>query len=121
MAAVSAVSPDSTLPPGNSHRPAKGTPGGRCPIRKRPSCSTTAIAIKVGIVQSTHHAPRDEIIVALQMAPIVDGVWFHHAERDEYFRHFSASSFRFFAAARISSLACCSRSGQTNLGDLLGS
>ena len=44
-AAAAGDSPGSTFPPGNSHMPANGTPAGRRPIKNRPACSTTAIAI----------------------------------------------------------------------------
>src|SRR5262249_57855182 len=36
--------PASTLPPGNSHKPAIGLPAGRCAISTRPSVSTRAQA-----------------------------------------------------------------------------
>src|SRR5215475_3807909 len=42
--ASSGVSPASTLPPGNSHRPANCLPSGRWQISTRPSASTSAQA-----------------------------------------------------------------------------
>src|SRR3569833_2032281 len=41
---ASGVSPASTLPPGNSQRPASGLPSGRWQISTRPSTSTRAAA-----------------------------------------------------------------------------
>ena len=40
------VSSASHFPPGNSERPARGTPAGRIPTRIRPADSTTAIPIR---------------------------------------------------------------------------
>ena len=44
MRHCSGRSPDSTLPPGNSHNPAMALPEGRCAIRTRPSVSIKAHA-----------------------------------------------------------------------------
>jgi len=45
-------SPGCTLPPGNSHKPARGEPAGRGPMRTLPACKTTATAISAGIGRS---------------------------------------------------------------------
>src|SRR5437879_1955867 len=84
---ASGRSPGSTLPPGNSHRPAIALPCGRCAIRTRLSLSTSAQATTR--VSLTSPMRRSGAVIAVDRDIFLGEVAgqhavaaFAHAERD---------------------------------------
>src|SRR3954447_1620291 len=72
ISACSGRSPGSSLPPGNSHKPASVLPGGRCAIRTRLSTSTSAQATtKTSFSGTATNPPR--VVPASRPIVAVDG------------------------------------------------